>query len=197
MQSRGTDYKKKFEKYKKKYLLLKNHDHLLKKASVRLGMDNPEKVNNKMYKYIIQHPTYNADKISKKFKLGTSRPIFSFKRSGQSMIKLKDGRKVYIGGSQGKDGDYNFNIYNDVIVIDKNGKIDIYLYPPYASPFIENAELEEINGKLKISGGKKYLLTINEIEGRFYYQIDKGNEIFMLDLKNFKMSSKTVGKIEK
>jgi hypothetical protein len=64
---------------------------------------------------------------SPKYKQGDA--VWSFVRFGQTCTKLADGRQIYIGGEHEDWYDYDFHIYNDVIVIDRNMAIEIYCYP--------------------------------------------------------------------
>lgn len=55
--------------------------------------------------------------------------VWCFQRLGQTRTPLPDGREVWIGGEHEDWYDADFCIYNDVVVIDQDLKIDIYGYP--------------------------------------------------------------------
>jgi hypothetical protein len=55
--------------------------------------------------------------------------MWSFERFGMSETVLADGSVVHIGGEHEDHYDPDFFIYNDVIVIDPAGAINIYAYP--------------------------------------------------------------------
>ena len=66
--------------------------------------------------------------------INTLAPVWSFDRFGQSMNILPDGR-VFIAGEHEDDYDWDFRIYNDVVVAAPNGDIEhIFGYPPEIFP---------------------------------------------------------------
>jgi hypothetical protein len=206
-------YHDKYKKYKNKYLNLKkqmsNYDKLNIKnlsrvdqdnldeskkissydAYARYGISNPELVNSHFYKFMIQHPDYSAYDGKKKFNLElTERTIYSFQRFMQSSIVLSDGRKIYVGGEHEDGYDPDFFIYNDIVVIDGKN-INIYLYPPEIFPPIENAKLEEKNGKLIIKDGTRYRTDYTSMNNTKKYVSIVNDKNYILDLNTFKIHS--------
>jgi hypothetical protein len=192
------NYHYKFIKYKSKYTNLKkgtgmNADIqkiLTSDIHPRFGLTNPELVDNYFWKYMIQHPEYDAYTVEQIFNLQrtNNQSIFTFERMGCAKVKLKDGRIIYVGGEHEDFYDPNFYIYNDVIVLDGNN-IYIYLYPADIFPPTENAKLKENNGKLIISRGSRYhpLVKPNEIT---YKRMNEEPD-YILDLKTFKIVTKS------
>jgi hypothetical protein len=56
-------------------------------------------------------------------------PVWCFNRFGMTETHLPDGRVIYIGGEHEDYYDPDFCIYNDVIVRQPNGAVEIYGYP--------------------------------------------------------------------
>lgn len=61
-------------------------------------------------------------------------PVWSFQRFGQSATRLTDGRLVLIAGEHEDFYDPDFHIYNDVVVLDGQGGVELYLYPKLYFP---------------------------------------------------------------
>jgi len=56
-------------------------------------------------------------------------PIWSFERFGQTETRVQDGRILFVGGEHEDRYDPDFFIYNDSVVLNTNGRIDIFCYP--------------------------------------------------------------------
>ena len=56
-------------------------------------------------------------------------PIWTFERYGATRTELPDGRVICIGGEHEDYYDPDFHIYNDVVVFEPEGVIEIYCYP--------------------------------------------------------------------
>jgi len=56
-------------------------------------------------------------------------PVWSFQRFGRTTTRLPDGRLVLIAGEHEDHYDPNFCIYNDVVVLDGQGGVQVFLYP--------------------------------------------------------------------
>lgn len=56
-------------------------------------------------------------------------PVWTFNRMGATSTPHPDGRLICIGGEHEDSGDPDFCIYNDVVIIDVDGTIEIYGYP--------------------------------------------------------------------
>jgi hypothetical protein len=58
-----------------------------------------------------------------------STPIWCFDRFGSTIARLGDGRLVQVGGEHEDYYDPDFYIYNDVVIHDGRGGVEIYGYP--------------------------------------------------------------------
>lgn len=61
-------------------------------------------------------------------------PVWCFDRFGMSHTRLPDGRALFIAGEHEDFYDPDFQIYNDVIVMDRDLRITIYGYPADVFP---------------------------------------------------------------
>jgi hypothetical protein len=61
-------------------------------------------------------------------------PIWTFDRMGATRSQLADGRVVCVGGEHEDFYDPDFYIYNDVVVLEPDGQIEIYGYPKEVFP---------------------------------------------------------------
>ena len=102
----------------------------------RYGSTTIEKTNNPVWEWLVR--TRASGYISRLvWGLGDEYPEYpgwSFLRFGQSKTVLPDGRIVYIAGEHEDYYDADFFIYNDVIVIHPDERIDIYTYPKDTFP---------------------------------------------------------------
>jgi len=106
-------------------------DEFLAWRAPRLGTANPERLTNPVWSWLVRE-RLNAWAANKAFdgpsSLGGS-PCWCNTRFGQSRTALEDGRTILIGGEHEDYYDPDFFIYNDVIVTDATGAIEIYGYP--------------------------------------------------------------------
>ena len=65
---------------------------------------------------------------------GYGPPIWCFSRFGMALVRLSDGRTLFIGGEHEDFYDPDFCIYNDVIAIDPELRVTIYGYPAEVFP---------------------------------------------------------------
>ncbi len=100
--------------------------------SVRFGVSNPERVDHALWRQMIREG-YAAYEVAKKFGVdtgvGRDGPKWCFDRFGMTTTFLPDGRCVQIAGEHEDHYDPDFHIYNDVVVHDGKGGVDIYCYP--------------------------------------------------------------------
>ncbi len=88
-------------------------------------------MNNSVWEWLVRSKL-NAYSATERFK-GPSAldagPCWCFDRFGQSSTPLPGGRTVLIAGEHEDHYDPDFYIYNDVVVLHPDGKIDIFGYP--------------------------------------------------------------------
>jgi hypothetical protein len=93
------------------------------------------------------------------FKIPTIReegPIWTFDRMGATRNKLPDGRVVCVGGEHEDYYDPDFSIYNDVVVFQPDGQIEIYGYPKGVFPPTDFHTATLDGNRLIIIGGLGY-----------------------------------------
>jgi len=98
--------------------------------NARRGTSNPSVMTNVFWNWAVASGLTAYD-INAEFKGPDSRsdgPCWCFDRYGQSVTELPDGRKVYIAGEHEDHYDPDFYIYNDVVVQQVSGEIEIYGY---------------------------------------------------------------------
>ncbi len=99
--------------------------------SPRFGRSNPERMNNPVWEWLIRSKL-NAYQANERLD-GPSGPDvgpgWCFDRYGQSSTHLPDGRDVLIAGEHEDFYDSDFCIYNDAVVLQSDGKMDIFGYP--------------------------------------------------------------------
>jgi len=102
----------------------------------RFGSGNPERMNNPVWEWLVRSKIsayMAADKLGEPSAL-VAGPGWCFQRFGQSVTELPDGRTVLIAGEHEDGYDPDFYIYNDVVVLHPDGKMDIFGYAPEFFP---------------------------------------------------------------
>lgn len=113
----------------------------------RFGASNPERMKLEFWEAMVRNeegvPTTRGDERDAA-ELGSypyqvrayfgmeddySVPVWTFNRMGATSTPHPDGRLICIGGEHEDSGDPDFCIYNDVVIIDVDGTIEIYGYP--------------------------------------------------------------------
>ena len=155
----------------------------LKWRSPRAGRTNPERLNNPVWEWLVRS-RLNAYSANERFNgpdsLGAG-PCWCFKRFGQSSTLLPDGRKVLVGGEHEDHYDPDFCIYNDVVVLHPDGRMDLFGYPKDDFPPTDSHSATLVGKQIIIIGNLGY--------GE---QRKPGiTPIFILDLDNFSMSRAT------
>jgi hypothetical protein len=111
-------------------------------------------------------------------------PIWTFERMGATRTPLSDGRVVCIAGEHEDFYDPDFYIYNDVIVLQPTGQIEIYGYPKELFPPTDFHTATLANDQVVIIGCLGY-----KDERRPGY-----TPVYSLDLSNYRISEvKTSG----
>lgn len=99
--------------------------------SPRFGQSNPERMNNPVWEWLVRS-RLNAFMATQRLNGPSAMdagPGWCFDRLGQSSTQLADGRTVLIAGEHEDHYDPDFYIYNDVVVLHRDGKADIFGYP--------------------------------------------------------------------
>lgn len=99
--------------------------------SPRFGRANPERMNNPVWEWLVKSRinAYQATQRMNGPSAMRAGPGWCFDRFGQSTTPLADGRVVLIAGEHEDSYDADFYIYNDVVVLHPDGRIDILGYP--------------------------------------------------------------------
>jgi hypothetical protein len=102
----------------------------------RFGRANPERMNNPVWEWLIRSrlSAYLAEQSFKVPLAMRAGPGWCFDRFGRSSTDLPDGRTILIAGEHEDYYDPDFYIYNDVVVLNPNGRIDIFGYPAEVFP---------------------------------------------------------------
>ncbi len=103
----------------------------------RVGRSNPEPMTNPVWAWLIRSRIsawQAAQYFPEPAEETTELPGWCFDRFGQSSTRLPDGRTVFIAGEHEDYYDSDFRIYNDVVILDPQGGITIYGYPPEVFP---------------------------------------------------------------
>lgn len=108
-----------------------------KHKSPRFGIRNPERMDNPFWKDMIRIGC-NAYRAREHFNdpdpFEVPGAVWCFDRFGSSITQLADGRFVQIGGEHEDYYDPDFNIYNDVVIHDGKGGMELYGYPKNSFP---------------------------------------------------------------
>lgn len=99
--------------------------------SPRLVTDNPTRMDNPVWTWLVRtrYSGYRADDRMGGPGTKERAPCWSFARNGRSSMRLPDGRALYIAGEHEDWYDPDFYIYNDVIVVDRDGGVSVFGYP--------------------------------------------------------------------
>ncbi len=97
----------------------------------RVGEANPQRLTNPVWSWLARQRDLHAYTANAHFRGPSSLsvgPCWCASRFGQSETALPDGRVIAIGGEHEDSYDPDFYIYNDVIVTDPAGALEIYGY---------------------------------------------------------------------
>lgn len=105
-------------------------DEFLAWRSPRTEAGGPTLLNNRLWQWLVRtrHNGYVANETFKGPSPFEAGPMWCFDRFGQSETLLPDGRVVYVGGEHEDAYDPDFFIYNDVVIVHPDGRIDIHGY---------------------------------------------------------------------
>jgi hypothetical protein len=155
----------------------------LELRGARRGTSNPCRLDNALWHWQVRTRwnAYQANQIYKGPSPFDAGPMWSFDRFGTSETLLPDGRTVHIAGEHEDYYDPDFFIYNDVIVIDRDGTIAIYGYPEQDFPPTDFHTATLIGDSIFIVGGLGYS------ESRLLQQ----TPVFKLSLNSMRMDAVT------
>ena len=106
-------------------------DLYLQWRAPRFGVTNPELMSNPVWDWLVRSKI-SAHAMNEKIGGSDSLragPAWCFDRFGQSSTPLPDGRIVMIGGEHEDYYDPDFYIYNDVVVMHLDGRLELFGYP--------------------------------------------------------------------
>ncbi|MDO9019449.1 MAG: hypothetical protein Q8S73_23495 [Deltaproteobacteria bacterium] len=123
--------------------------------SPRVGTANPERQSNPVWAWLAGCPELNAWMANQHFRGPSAMaagPGWCNQRFGQSRTALPDGRTVLVAGEHEDHYDPDFYIYNDVMLVDPAGGIEVYGYPHEAFPPTDFHSATRVDGRLLILG---------------------------------------------
>jgi len=80
-------------------------------------------------------------------------PIWTFDRMGATSNRLRDGRVIYLGGEHEDFYDPDFYIYNDVVALGPDGRLEIYGYPKEVFPPTDFHSATVVGDRILVVGG--------------------------------------------
>jgi ankyrin repeat protein len=108
-----------------------------KYKSPSYGISNPQRIDNPFWRDMVKLGcnTYVARQhFSEPSPFTKPGVVWCYDRFGSSLTPLPDGRFVQIGGEHEDYYDPDFYIYNDVVIHDGKGEVQIYGYPKEVFP---------------------------------------------------------------
>ena len=149
--------------------------------SPRFGHLNPQRMNNPVWEWLIRSKlsAYMANQQFGGPDAMEAGPAWCFDRFGQSSKQLTDGRIVLIAGEHEDHYDPDFYIYNDVVVLHPDGKIDVFGYPRESFPPTDFHSATLVDNRIIIIGCLGY--PDDRKPG--------STPVFVLDLESFGVSS--------
>ncbi|MFD2157527.1 hypothetical protein ACFSW8_01295 [Rubritalea tangerina] len=145
--------------------------------NARRGSKQAQDMTNPFWVYCVQKEL-NAYQANAAFDGPSSfayKPCWSYERFGMSETKLEDGRTILIAGEHEDYYDPDFFIYNDVIVKDANGKVQIFGYSEDIFPATDFHSATLVGNRIYIIGSLGYTDRRKEKDTPVYY----------LDLKDY------------
>jgi len=146
----------------------------------RFGQSNPERMNNPVWEWLVRSRKtayWLVQHFSEPSALEAG-PGWCFHRNGRSKTLLPDGRKVFIAGEHEDCYDPDFQIYNDVVMLDPDGRLDIFGYPREVFPPTDFHSATLAGDRIFIVGGLSYPEERQSAATRVY----------CLDLKTYAIS---------
>jgi len=152
------------ERERKEFFGISLEDYM-RQCDRRYGTANPDLMDVPLWHAIIRHGyPWRLAQAAYRSRGGSesNAPAWRFERFGMSSTRLADGRTIFVGGEALED--YDFCIFNDVIVREADGSHKIYGYPKYDFPptdfhtatYVEGLQLRSCSDNVVIIGGRGY-----------------------------------------
>lgn len=124
----------------------------------KFGKSNPERMQVSFWQAMIRSgaSAYAAKVQFQATEPPETEPVWCFQRFGCSLSFLEDGRIVQIGGEHEDDYMPDFCIYNDIIVHNRDGSIDILGYPENIFPPTDFHSATVVGNSIYIIGALGY-----------------------------------------
>ena len=133
----------------------------------RRGTEHPHDMTNEVWKWLTEtelsddwtHTRLNAYQANQIFDGPSSMdvgPCWCFDRFGQTKTMLPDGRIVYVAGEHEDSYDPDFFIYNDVVIVNPSGDIQIFGYPVEVFPATDFHSATLVDNALILIGNLSY-----------------------------------------
>lgn len=159
-------------------------DQFHSQSQPRDGLSNPEQVDIPFWNEMIRTgaSAYSAaEKHGKGSAQKVQHPVWCYDRYGQSTTRLPDGRWVQVGGEHEDSYDQDFHIYNDVVVHDGKGGVQVFVYPKDVFPPTDFHSATLLEGRIILIGSVGYMGS---------RQIGE-TQVLSLDLNSFAISTVT------
>lgn len=158
-----------------------SRDLFLAWRAPRVGRGNPQMMTNPVWVWLIESKirTYQANKPFDGPSVFAIGPGWCFDRFGQSSTTLPDGRTVLIAGEYEDYYDPDFYIYNDVVVQDPDGGIEIYGYTQAVFPATDFHSATLVGDRIILIGNLGYY-----VDRRY-----GTTQVLALELESFSISS--------
>lgn len=130
--------------------------------SPRRAATNPTQLDNPLWHWLVRTrmSAYQANELYSGPSSGVGLgPMWCFDRFGMSQTVLADGRVIHIGGEHEDYYDPDFQIYNDVTVIDAQGAIAIHGYPEEDFPPTDFHSATLVGDAIYVIGRLGYAVT--------------------------------------
>ena len=126
--------------------------------SPRRGSNNPEVMTNPFWTWVIEEglSAFQANKAFAGPTPAEAGPCWSWDRYGRSETAMPDGRVIRIGGEHEDHYDPDFYIYNDVVVSDPAGRIEIFGYSEDAFPPTDFHTATLVGDRIVVIGNLSY-----------------------------------------
>lgn len=145
----------------------------------RFGRENPEVMDIPFWREMVRAGISAYEAKAQFGDTDSMEPTWCYSRYGTSFTELPDGRFVQIGGEHEDFYDPDFCIYNDVVINERSGNLEIIGYPSEVFPPTDFHSATLIDGHIYIIGGLGY-------SGSRKFGI---TPIYRLDCRTWKMES--------